>query len=500
MRFTNEETLRTLLKAAKYGIASELPATPTSQVALGTIVYGLEELLKRETVQQELFAKLHPEGTDLVARQIDFLAGLNVAGIGDLKARREEIVKLEPAADSVSANYNKYEALAVLMEDCCRILFSEREHASRDQRATMSALMKESADWEMRFHELNQAPPEEEAAQLVESTLAASDVEAFIARQSPEGKAMSVQNIKRVLGGFGKETWLFDLVNADNSEAMVLRRNKQAPGSLDRGSWQIDREFEIVQMVHEQGIIVPAPLWLGCNEPNFDDDFYVCRRVAGGPMGTFMKGNDDLNETIWFQVAEQLARLHTIPIEYFDDYIRKNEGESLVGCTAGQGMKHYLDWWYNWWKEFDRESSPLEIYLFDWLYSHVPDDPRPASLIHSDFGPHNMMYDNNQLTAILDWEAVLFGSPAIDLAYVKRWVTETMEWSRFVDHYEASGGPRIDPSEYAYCNALMYTRTLTATRQSVASVRYHNSTEFKEYLLDTQFAPTMMRMAYDSTI
>ena len=88
----------------------------------------------------------------------------------------------------------------------------------------------------------------------------------------------------------------------------------------------------------------------------------------------------------------------------------------------------------------------------------------------------------------------------MDLAYVKRWVTETMDWQNFVDHYERCGGPHIDQAEYAFCDALTYMRTLTGTNMSSANLRFHKSTEYKELLLGLQFVPQMMISAFNNTV
>ena len=71
---------------------------------------------------------------------------------------------------------------------------------------------------------------------------------------------------------------------------------------------------------------------------------------------------DDLTEGLWCQVAEQLAKIHTIPIKRFSDHISEFYGDALQNATASEGMRHYLDWWHDYWKSFSRFASPMEIY------------------------------------------------------------------------------------------------------------------------------------------
>ncbi len=501
MKFTNRECLEKMLLAMQQGIVPVLGSSDTAKVAFGTVMQGLQELLKRETITPTILKNHFPAGLDIANRQIELLASLNRQEVVNLKASYMQVASFNPAWENVSGLQKKYDELMTHLENCSRALFDCTSTASAEQKLKISGLLKQAAEWELSFvNQQGQPLPASNPGQTLVSTLDAAPLEAFIRKQLPESRTITVENIQRVLGGFGKETWLFDLVTDAGLQPLVVRKNNIAPGLLDRGTWQINQEFSLIQLVYQEGITIPEPLWMSMKEPGINTPFFIARRVSGKAMGTFMKGNDDLTEGLWCQVAEQLAKIHTIPIQRFSGYISEFYGDELQNATASQGMRHYLNWWHDYWKSFDRISSPMEIYLFDWLYNNLPDDRRPASLIHSDFGPHNMLADGDRLTAILDWESTLFGSPAMDLAYVKRWVTETMDWQNFVDHYERCGGPHIDQAEYAFCDALTYMRTLTGTNMSSANLRFHKSTEYKELLLGLQFVPQMMISAFNNTV
>jgi aminoglycoside phosphotransferase (APT) family kinase protein len=501
MRFTNRECLEKMQLAMQNCIIPALPVSGTTQVAVATVMHGIDEMLKRETVTPTFLQQLLPEGLALAREQIDLLAALGANDVVDLQARQLQIESTTPDWDHVAALQRKYNDLIAHLEACARLLFDRKSSADNTRKQRISALLKRNAEWEMAFIERQTQPlPPSSLAAPIDSTLESAALEAFIAKQHPASVRLSVDNLERLLGGYGKETWLFDLHIDGTREPLVLRRNNIGPGALDRGSWQIAQEFPLLRLLHREGVLLPEPLWMGHDEPGMGTPFYIARRVAGTAMGTFMKSNQDLSEGLWLQVAEQLAKLHSVPIDRFSAHIAEFYGPELVNCTATQGMLHYLNWWRDYWKDFERLSSPLEIYLFDWLYSHLPDDPRPATLVHSDFGAHNLLADGQRLTAILDWESPLFGSPGMDLAYVRRWISDAMDWQKFVSHYEACGGRHIEPADYAFCDALTYMRTATGTNKSTAIMRHHASTEYKELVLGLLFLPKMMKMAYDNTL
>lgn len=501
MRFTNDECLQPILNAFRQGILPELPVNGNTQVASGVVMLGLEELTKRERVTPAILKVLLPEGMAIADKKIQLLEELKEPAAAKLRQVQLQIQSFNPGWENISALHKKYNDLVDHLEACGRLLFSNRPRANTEQGKRISSLLQQSAKWELSFYEQQQNPLAASLENAIQTPgLDAGILERFIQRQKTGAGQLRVENLHRILGGYGKETWFFDLLTADSREALVVRKQISAANIMDKGSFYLPQEYEVVKILHRENILVPEPLWLARDEAGTDAPFYVARRVGGKPMGTFMKSNEGLSEKLWLQVAEQLARIHAIPVARFSDYIDMFEGGQLHNCTARDGMRHYLDWFINYWQTFDRLSSPVEIYMFDWLYNNLPDNGRPASFIHSDFGAHNMLADGDQLTAILDWEAGLFGTPSLDLAYVKRWVTEAMAWDKFLAHYEASGGPQVDESEFVFCNAFTYARTTATTNRVAANLRYHPDREYKELILALQFLPKMMGDAYESTL
>jgi aminoglycoside phosphotransferase (APT) family kinase protein len=501
MRFTNLELLEKMLLAMQNGIIPALPPSGSLQVALGTVMSGLDELLKRETVTQSYMQTLLPDGLAIAAQQIALLEKIGKADLTSAKAAHQKIADYIPEWNNVAGLVKKYNDLMDHLETCSRLLFDAKPSATAADKKQAADLLKRTAIWEMSFYDQqNQPLPASTAEDLPTSTLEADALAAFIRKQLPNANSVEVENVERVLGGYGKETWLFDLILNGETQPLVVRKNSFGAISLERGTWQIKQEFPMVKILFDEGVRVPEPLWMSTDEPGINTPFYIARRVPGKAMGTFMQSNAGLTEALWLQVAEQLAKIHTIPLAKFAAYNKEFYGDEMLHITAEQGTLNYLNWWYGYWQDFERLSSPLEIYMFDWLYANLPKNTRPASLLHSDFGAHNMLADGDRLTAILDWESPLFGSPAMDLAYVQRWVTEAMDWEKFINHYVASGGPVIDPAEYAFYNAFTYIRTGSGVNKAVAVMREKPTTEYKEIVLGLLFLPKMLQMALINTL
>ena len=51
------------------------------------------------------------------------------------------------------------------------------------------------------------------------------------------------------------------------------------------------------------------------------------------------------------------------------------------------------------------------------------DDVKKGSLLHHDLADHNIMFENNKITGIFDWETAVIGDPVLDLASCPTWKT-----------------------------------------------------------------------------
>ena len=69
------------------------------------------------------------------------------------------------------------------------------------------------------------------------------------------------------------------------------------------------------------------------------------------------------------------------------------------------------------------EARPALEYILSWLDANAP-EPRSVSLVHGDFRTGNYMVDSGRLTAVLDWEFALSGTPLIDVGHFLRYETE----------------------------------------------------------------------------
>jgi aminoglycoside phosphotransferase (APT) family kinase protein len=142
------------------------------------------------------------------------------------------------------------------------------------------------------------------------------------------------------------------------------------------------------------------------------------------------------------QMAEQLGRIHAVPLAdvsplfaHIPHQTADNlaEIDSFAKLHADMGIQ-----------------SKLVDAAIDWLRVHRDLAGSELSLIHNDFGFHNILVEGERLTAVLDWELARIGHPASDLGYIKHFVDKVVGWDEFIAHYIAAGGLSIPQETIRY--------------------------------------------------
>jgi aminoglycoside phosphotransferase (APT) family kinase protein len=90
----------------------------------------------------------------------------------------------------------------------------------------------------------------------------------------------------------------------------------------------------------------------------------------------------------------------------------------------------------------------------------LPEPQNKIALLHGDFWPGNSLWQDGQLTAVIDWEDALLGDPLIDLAQSRSeiaWIFGPEAMENFTHHYQQQM-----PLDYT---ALPYWDLCAALRQ-----------------------------------
>lgn len=204
--------------------------------------------------------------------------------------------------------------------------------------------------------------------------------------------AASLLHARRIEGGL---SCTMDVLSEPGNR-LILRR--YGPWSLETKVDMAARETRALELLQKTNVPAPAPIWVD-NEGVFDQQAIVT---------SFVDGEPDLTPADPFDWAERLAgvlsRIHEIRVV--------GDDVEMFPPSAGQDIE----------KIQEHPELILEHPLGeDLLRRRVmlgqrADDTEPV-FSHTDFWPGNTLWDDGQLTAVVDWEAPATGDRAMDVAY-----------------------------------------------------------------------------------
>ena len=432
------------------GLMPRLADSQTDGSAAQAVAHGLGLLRQRGTGGAEWYALALASFGVLLDRIDTLVTGAADATLETAIARARAALpgladtQIEPG----------WEALTGLAEQLV-VAINAAPQADDRRRALCAAIV----DWEERAL-LDQLGSDDEAA-TSDHAITQARLEAYL-RDRFDDPATIVTTFQPLAGGFGKETIIFAAQGALNGE-FVIRRDLGDGVSLANDCHEIAREFPVIQALHERGFPAPEALWLDTDHALLPGgDFIVMRRAPGTLGGNVFGAQTAIPSSLAATLADIAARLHALPplTELGDgaSFIRSD----LWSLSRTQATERYIRAWYDYYLSEAHSGSPALAAIYGWLLDNIPDRPGPACLLHGDLGFHNFLFDQGELSAVLDWEFAHIGDPAEELGYIKLTVGGALDWDAFMRAYVAAGGDPIDPAALHFFQIWGYARNASA--------------------------------------
>jgi aminoglycoside phosphotransferase (APT) family kinase protein len=251
----------------------------------------------------------------------------------------------------------------------------------------------------------------------------------YLRNKFPSETGVEIGNVKLVVGGGSKQTLIVDLHGTKQLPDAIVLRLDSAGGVVVS---KVVDEFNLIQTLHNAGMMVPQPLSIESGKSILGAPFIVVSRIEGHNIGDWEEVTEP-SRAFAIDLAHTLAILHNIRPD--------PAGAGLPGAnvTTRERVTCELAAFEDSWRTYGEASIAIEQ-AYAWLKSHIEFADGQRSIIHCDVGCHNMLGHNGRLTALLDWETAVIGNPAQDLAYVRHTVEQMMPWNEFLTEYENAGG------------------------------------------------------------
>jgi aminoglycoside phosphotransferase (APT) family kinase protein len=249
-------------------------------------------------------------------------------------------------------------------------------------------------------------------------------------------------------GGASKEAWAVDVATADGILELLVRR--ATGGATYAHMLSLEDEHRVLQVVFEAGVKTPRPY--GYIADLAGHDAFAMERVLGETIGRRIVRRPEFasaRDTLPRQMAEQLARIHSIPVQAVD---------FVPGPHSSPVASGYLDSLEEQLDSLPEAHPAIELGL-RWLRDSPPPE-HDIVLTHADFRLGNFVVDAQGIVAVLDWEYAHRGQPAEDLgwALVRSWrfgvddrrVAGTGDVEPYLDRYNELTGLEIGCEELAW--------------------------------------------------
>ena len=227
--------------------------------------------------------------------------------------------------------------------------------------------------------------------------------------------------------GMSSETLLFDMVWKDKG----VQRSGSFVGRLPPASdaYPIFREYDfalqvkVMRLVGERSAVkVPKVVWDEPNPEPLGMPFFIMERSKGVPVpdlppylfdGWLLEAAPDDQRKLQDNAVAMIAGIHgvkTTPAEVAFLQPKSQEGSPMRRIF--NDWKNYYDW--------AREGleTPLISELMAWLEASWPKTESASVICWGDARPGNILWDNFEPQAVLDWEMAVFGPRELDVAWL----------------------------------------------------------------------------------
>jgi aminoglycoside phosphotransferase (APT) family kinase protein len=76
--------------------------------------------------------------------------------------------------------------------------------------------------------------------------------------------------------------------------------------------------------------------------------------------------------------------------------------------------------------------------------ANIPECKDSPVLVHGDMSLQNILFEDDALSAVLDWEYAHIGDPMEEIAYIRATSNTALDWELFTRTYEAQSGIKVD--------------------------------------------------------
>lgn len=251
------------------------------------------------------------------------------------------------------------------------------------------------------------------------------------------------------------------------SQRLVTRiESEDSPVPSEALERDIEQEFRAMESAHDVGVPVAKPYWYESDSSIFGGEFFVMEHRPGEPPLTWRSDTreelyahwDSEDRKLPNQFVDALAGIHSIEPE---------DAPYLDSIEPDEVVDRELRGWEAVYDDVNFKDEPVVREAFRWFRQNKPDIP-DLRLVHGDYRIGNMLVDDDEITAVVDWEVARLGDPLYDVGFsssqyfagkliepIERaeLVCALLDRKWFYDEYEKRTGIAVDLDRVRYWRA-----------------------------------------------
>lgn len=222
-------------------------------------------------------------------------------------------------------------------------------------------------------------------------------------------------------GGISAELTAFEILKPDGeTKKMILRR--PGAGTLRRNPQAAQQEFHVLQMTQALGLAVPAPYFLDTSAEILPLPYSVIEYIEG-KIELAPRRRDEFAS----QLATHLARIHSANYSQLNSAWLPRHANGFADELSRRPSRPYESFAEERIRETLESVSPLH-------------QINPSALLHGDYWAGNVLWREEKLVAVIDWEDAKLGDPLMDFAISRLdmvWMFGREALDIFTDRYKS---------------------------------------------------------------
>lgn len=266
-----------------------------------------------------------------------------------------------------------------------------------------------------------------------------------------------------------REAWVVETGSDSMSKQSYFLRIDRAGAKGHGGPWSLLRETKIIQALAATD--VPAQKIIA-----WHDELHLALQemvVGDSELDQFERPQQHAVMMNFMAALADLHRLdpHTLNLSEYCLWPESAEQQALSEVYVIEGL----------WRSIP--APPTVGRLFSafgrrWLENHVPQEYQHTVLVQGDTGPANFMFDDERITASVDWELAHFGDPMEDLGNIVVrdyfYPSSGGNLQPYFAHYEQLSGIVFEADKVKYYTVQQLLRSVMSLMYTVRTLKWND--------------------------